>query len=123
MKIEKQVGYLFFIIFLFFSIFFYESNIVFFYTLIISAIIFLILTIYFSKFLLPFSKLWIKLGYLLGKIVSPIIMFCIYFIVLTPTSIIMRVFNIDSLRIRKKSKTSSYWVNKKDKISSMRLQY
>ena len=83
----------------------------------------LIITLYFSHFLIPFSKLWIKLGFVLGKIVSPIIMLLIYITVLIPTSMFMRLLSIDSLGIRDKGKLSSYWVEKKNKRTSMRLQY
>ena len=66
------------------------------------SIVFLITGLLNSKFLTPLNKLWIKFGYLLGLIISPIIMGLIFFLVVTPTGIILRILGKDILNIKKK---------------------
>ena len=89
---------------------------------IVVALIFLILGILNSKYLTPLNKIWIKFGLLLGKIVSPIVMGIIFFIVITPIGFIMKLFGQDLLN-KKYSQNSSYWINKKDKFGSMKKQF
>ncbi len=66
------------------------------------SIIFLILGTVNSKILTPLNKLWFKFGLFLGKIVSPIVMGVIFFFVVTPTGIIMRLLGKDLLNLKKK---------------------
>ena len=89
---------------------------------IVVALIFLILGILNSKYLTPLNKIWTKFGLLLGKIVSPIVMGIIFFIVITPIGFIMKLFGQDLLN-KKYSQNSSYWINKKDKFGSMKKQF
>ncbi len=86
------------------------------------SLIFLILGILNSKILTPLNKLWMKFGLLLGGIVSPIIMGIIYFFVVTPTGLIMKIFRKDLLLL-KKNDSKSYWIEKKDEKSSMKNQF
>ena len=89
---------------------------------IVVALIFLILGILNSKYLTPLNKIWTKFGLLLGKIVSPIVMGIIFFIVIAPIGFIMKLFGQDLLN-KKYSQNSSYWINKKDKFGSMKKQF
>ena len=89
---------------------------------IVVALIFLILGILNSKHLTPLNKVWTKFGLLLGKIVSPIVMGIIFFIVITPIGFIMKLFGQDLLN-KKYSQNSSYWINRKDKFGSMKKQF
>ena len=84
--------------------------------------IFLILGIINSKYLSPLNKLWFKFGLLLGSIFAPLVMFLIFFLVVTPIGLFMRILGKDILRLKKRDKT--YWINKKiyDK-SSMNNQF
>ena len=86
------------------------------------SIIFLILGIINSKILTPLNNLWFKFGLLLGKIVSPVVMGAIFFLVVTPTGIIMRLIGKDLLNL-KKNKSNTYWVEKKNENSSMKNQF
>ena len=86
------------------------------------SIIFLILGVINSKILTPINKLWFKFGLFLGKIISPIVMGIIFFIVVTPTAIILKLFKKDVLSL-KKNKSNSYWVKKADYKTSMRNQF
>ena len=63
------------------------------------AAIFLILGLINSKLLTPLNKYWIKLGELLGRIIAPIVMALVYFIILTPISLLVRAFGKDLLNI------------------------
>ena len=80
------------------------------YIFLVLAFLLLIITIFFSKYLSPFNKFWFKLGLLLSKIVSPIILGLLYFFTFLPTGLLMRIMGIDSLRLKKKSDAISYWV-------------
>jgi hypothetical protein len=65
--------------------------------------------------------LWIKLGILLGRIMSPIVMCLIFFFVVTPVGILIRVLKKDTIGLKRGA--SSYWINRKDKVQSMRKQF
>ena len=86
------------------------------------AIIFLALGLINSKVLTPLNKLWFKFGLLLGRIVSPIIMAVIFFLVVTPTALIMRIIGKDLLNL-KLNKNKSYWIEKTGPKSKMKNQF
>ncbi len=75
-----------------------------------------------SKILTPLNKLWFKLGILLGNFIAPIIMGIIFFFVVTPTGIIMKLLRKDLIKL-KKNNDESYWIEKKDIKSSMKNQF
>ena len=88
----------------------------------ILSVIFLFLGIINSKILNPLNILWFKFGILLGKIVSPIIMGIIFFIVVTPIGFVMRIIGKDLLNL-KFNKGKSYWVEKTGPKSKMKNQF
>ena len=88
----------------------------------IICLIFLILGSINSKILTPLNKLWFKFGVFLGKIVSPIIMGIIFFLVVTPIGLIMRVLGKDVLNL-KFDKAKSYWIEKSGPKSKMKNQF
>ena len=59
---------------------------------------------------------------LLGKFVSPIVMGLVFFLVVTPTGLIMKLFNKDLLKLRK-NKNSSYWIKRPETKSEMKNQF
>ena len=87
------------------------------------SIIFFILGVINSKLLTPLNKLWFKFGILLGSIVSPIIMGIVYFAVVTPTGVLMRLLGKDLLRMSKVKNTSTYWMKLNKKQTSMKKQF
>ncbi len=89
----------------------------------IIALIFLFFGIFFPKALIVPNKLWFKFGILLGAIVSPIIMGIIFFLVVTPTGIIMRLLGKDLLRQKINKSKKSYWIKKIKTVSSMKNQF
>ena len=89
---------------------------------IIISIIFLLLGVINSKILTPLNILWMKFGLLLGKIISPIIMGFVFFGVVTPISILMKLIGKDSLNL-KRNKNDTYWLMKQEIKSSMKNQF
>ncbi len=89
---------------------------------IIAAIIFLILGLLNSQILNPLNKIWFKFGILLGSFISPIVMGIVFFLVVTPTSLIMKIFNSNLLGL-KKNKKKSYWIEKSSIKSKMSDQF
>ena len=120
---NKSFGLLFFIVFLIIGLWPIKNgdslNIYF----IAISITFLILGLINSKLLSPLNKIWIKLGEVLGIIISPIVMFLVYFIVLTPISLIVRLFGKDLLGLKFFKKNDSYWIIRKSNLGSMNNQF
>ena len=85
--------------------------------------IFLVLGILNSKILSPFNKAWIKLGEFLGTIIAPIVMALIYFVVLTPISLIVRIFGKDLLELKFLKKKETYWIKRKKNLGPMKKQF
>ena len=119
---SKSFGYLFFGLFLILSLWpVLNDNSINFLFLSISAVFF-ILTILKAKILDFLNNYWIKLGELLGKVIAPIIMFLVFFVIVTPLSLLTKLLKKDLLNIRfNNSKT--YWTNKVKKIDSMDKQF
>jgi hypothetical protein len=86
------------------------------------SLLFLILGIINSKILTPLNKAWFKFGIFLGKIISPIVMGIIFFLVVTPIAFLMRMLKKDLLNL-KFNKSSSYWIEKTDPKSTMKNQF
>ena len=88
----------------------------------IISIIFLILGLLNSKLLNPLNKVWVKFGELLGRIIAPVVMAIIYFIIVTPIGLFMRLIGKDLLNI-KFSKSNTYWIKREKKVGSMKKQF
>ena len=73
------------------------------------AIVFLLTTVIAPKILAPLNKAWYQLGLLLGRVVSPLVLGVLFFIVITPVALFMRLIGRDALRI-KKQHVNSYWI-------------
>jgi hypothetical protein len=119
---NKSFGIVFFVVFLLISLYplTYLGEIKI-WSLIISFI-FLILGLLNSKILTPLNKIWFKFGILLGKIVSPLIMGAIFFLVVTPIGIILRLMGKDVLNL-KYNKNNSYWIENCSPKSKMKNQF
>ena len=119
---NRSFGIVFFLIFLLIAIYpLTYNNEIRIWSLIIS-LSFLILGIMNSKILLPLNKIWFKFGILLGLIFSPVIMGFIFFLVVTPIGILMRVLRKDLLNL-KFGNLETYWIEKKDQKSEMKNQF
>ena len=89
----------------------------------IISIIFLILGLLNSSILYPLNRIWMKFGYLLGAIIAPIVMALIFFGVVTPTGILMKIVGKDLLNLKKKKNKKTYWIKKEKLKSSMKNQF
>ena len=120
---NRSFGIVFFIVFLLIAIFpLLNQEEIRIWSLIIS-ILFLILGLLNSKILTPLNKLWFRFGLFLGKIISPIIMGAIFFLVVTPIGLLMRLFGKDVLNIKLNKKKNSYWIEKVGPKSKMKNQF
>ena len=119
---NRSFGIVFFIVFLLIALYpLLKGNDLSIWSLIIS-LIFLVLGLINSKILTPLNRLWFKFGLLLGKFISPIIMGIIFFGVVTPIGIIMRLLNKDLLNL-KYNRKETYWINKSGAKSKMKNQF
>ncbi len=91
--------------------------------LIFISFLFLILGILNSKILTPLNNSWIKLGEILGKVIAPLVMALVYFLILTPISLLVRIFGMDLLGLKFLKKQNSYWINRKKDLGSMDKQF
>ena len=119
---NRSFGIVFFIVFLLISIYpLINNESIRIWSLVVS-LIFLFLSIINSNFLLPLNKLWFKFGIFLGKIISPIIMGFIFFLVVTPIGVIMKLLGKDILNL-KYNDYQSYWIEKNGPKSKMKNQF
>ena len=119
---NKSFGIVFFIVFMLIGLWPILNNETYRFWAIIIAFVFFILGLTNSKLLTPLNILWFKFGLLLGKIVSPLVMGIIFFFVVTPIAILMRIFKKDLLKLKYNSK-SSYWIEKNEPKSKMKNQF
>ena len=86
------------------------------------SLIFLFLGLLNSKILTPLNKLWFKFGIFLSKIISPLIMGIIFFLVVTPIGLLMRLLGKDVLNL-KYNNNKSYWIENNGPKSKMKNQF
>ena len=119
---NKNFGIVFFIVFFIIALFpLLKDEDLRWWSLIISSV-FLVLGLINSNILTPLNKIWFKFGLLLGKIVSPIVMGAVFFLVVTPTGIIMKLMGKDLLNL-KKNNSKTYWIEKKNENNNMKNQF
>ena len=119
---NRSFGIVFFIVFLLIALYpLNHSEEIRTWSLLIS-LIFLVLGLLNSKILTPLNKLWFKFGIFLGKIISPIILGIIFFLVVTPIGLFMRLLRKDLLNLRY-NKKKSYWIEKNGPKSKMKNQF
>jgi len=119
---NRSFGIVFFVIFLIVALYpLLNNEDLRIWSLLISAI-FLVLGLLNSKLLSPLNKFWFKFGLFLGKVFSPVIMGIIFFLVVTPIGFIMRIIGKDLLNL-KFNKDKSYWIEKTGPKSKMKNQF
>ena len=119
---NRSFGLLFFVVFLIIGLWPIKSGGDFRLWSLCISLIFLFLGVINSKLLNPLNKLWYKFGIFLGNFISPIIMGIVFFLVVTPTSLLMKLFGKDILGI-KKNRSKSYWIEKSGPKSKMKNQF
>ena len=120
---NRSFGLLFFVVFLIIGLWPLKNsenlNIYF----LTASVIFLLLGLINSKLLSPLNKSWIKLGEILGTIIAPIVMALVYFVILTPVSLIVRIFGKDLLGLKFLKEKETYWIKRKKNLGSMKKQF
>ena len=122
---NRKFGFFFAAVFLATTGYFYiESVEVAVYVFGILAALFLVVTLIKADLLLPLNKLWMRLGLLLGMIVSPIVLGIIFFVFITPIAFVMRLAGRDELRLHFR-KQPSHWVKREadTQSNSFKLQF
>ena len=114
-------GVLFFILFLIIGIYPLKSGGVIRIWSVVLSLLFLIITIIRPNLFTFLNRLWIQFGILLGKIISPVVMGLVFFFVVTPIGILVRILKKDVMGLKRE--TSSYWINREDKVQSMKKQF
>ena len=119
---NRNFGIVFFVVFLLISIWpIMDGQALRVWSLVIS-LIFLFLGILNSKILTPLNLAWIKLGEILGRFIAPVVMAVIYFLIVTPIGLFMRIIGKDLLNI-KFSQNSSYWIKREKNLGPMKRQF
>ena len=120
---NKGFGLLFFIVFLLIGLWPLikgDSPRILFFSI---ALVFLILGIVNAKILTPLNRLWIKFGEILGKIIAPIVMALVYFVILTPLSFLIRISGKDLLKVKFSNKVNTYWIKRIKDLGPMNKQF
>ena len=114
---NKDFGILFTTIFFFITIYYLiqEKPLVF-YIFASLFSVFFIITMFKPSLLKPLNKLWMMFGYLMGRIMNPLIMGVVFFLMITPIAIATRFFKRDELLIKKKDKGSMWNTRLESKI-------
>ena len=121
-KSNKSFGILFFIVFLIIGFWPLTNGEEIKFWSILLSLLFLILGFLNSKILTPLSYAWIKLGLFLGKFITPIVMAIIFYLIISPFGVVIRLFGKDLL-MKKYSKKSSYWIKREKKMNPMKMQF
>ena len=119
---NRSFGIVFFIVFLIIALYPLINNEGIRIWSIIISLVFLILGLIDSKILSPLNKLWFKFGILLGKIISPLVMGIIFFLVVTPIGILMKILKKDLLNLNYNN-NKTYWIEKNEPKSTMKNQF
>lgn len=115
---NKKFGFFFTLIFAAASAYFYNSeNMTWSLVFVAISFIFLLITMISDSLLLPLNKLWMRFGFLLGMIISPLVLGLIFFGLFTPIATLMRLSGRDQLRLKFYNK-SSHWILRSDPIKS-----
>jgi hypothetical protein len=114
-------GLIFFILFFLFGLYPLKSDGIIRVWSVVLSLVFLTITFVRPNLFTFLNKLWIQFGILLGKIISPIVMGLVFFCVVTPIGILVRVLKKDVMFLKRGA--SSYWINREDKLQSMKKQF
>ena len=120
---NKKFGYFFTSIFTVVSIYFFIGSILSWSIIFgFTGVIFFVITFVKADLLLPLNKLWMRFGLLLGKIISPLVLGMIFFLIFTPIAVLMRLSRRDELRLKFKNKTS-HWILRGQQKGSFKNQF
>tara|TARA_Y100000591_G_C21588226_1_gene571787 strand:- start:95 stop:493 length:399 start_codon:yes stop_codon:yes gene_type:complete len=120
---NRSFGIVFFIVFLLISLYPLINNENLRIWSLLLSLIFLILGLLNSRVLTPINLIWIKFGILLGRFIAPFVMGAIFFFVVTPIGVLMRILKKDLLNLKIDKKKNSYWINRTGPKSKMKNQF
>tara|TARA_Y100000389_G_C17315066_1_gene440020 strand:- start:463 stop:849 length:387 start_codon:yes stop_codon:yes gene_type:complete len=120
---NRSFGIVFFILFLLVSLYPLTNDESIRYWSLIISMFFLILGLLNSNLLSPLNKIWFRFGILLGKLISPFIMGVIFFLVVTPIGLIMKIIKKDLLNLKFRKDKETYWIEKTEPKSKMKNQF
>ena len=92
----------------------------------VSAALFLVVAIARPSILGPLNRAWAKFGLLLGRVINPVILGFVFFLVVTPMAVIRRLLGKDSLHLKSNPDLKSYWIDRRPagpKFGSMTKQF
>ncbi len=113
---NRKFGIFFTFVLALLSVYFYvTTNMILTYIFLLTSLTLLGISIIKADVLFPLNKLWMKFGFLLGKIINPIVLGMIFFVLITPFGFIMRLFGRDELRLRIKN-NNTYWKNRSQNL-------
>ena len=119
---NRNFGVVFFLVFLIIALWpFLEGENLRLWAFIIS-LLFLILGLLNAKILTPLNKMWIKFGEILGNIISPLVMGIIFFGIVTPIGLFLKLIGKDVLKL-KQDKKNTYWIAKDNSNNNMKNQF
>jgi len=110
---NRSFGLLFAVVCLLFSAYaaFRGSVVLIVFVWLTGAIVFVVVAVVAPRLLMPFNKAWMMLGELMSKVVSPLVLGLIFFVLITPTAVFSRLFGRDELRLNR-LKANSYWIDR-----------
>ena len=120
---NRSFGLLFFIVFLALALWPLTKKSEINLYLISIAFVFLILGMLNSKILSPLNNAWIKFGEILGRVIAPLVMALVYFLILTPISLLVRLFGKDLIGMKFSNDIKSYWIERKKRLGTMDKQF
>ena len=119
----KSFGVVFSIVFLIVSLYpLINSEVLSIWALIVSVVFLLLAFIAPNTLSLP-NKLWFNFGMLLGSIIAPIVMALVFFVIVLPTGLIMRLLDKDLLKQKIDKNAKSYWIERNEPMGSMKNQF
>ena len=122
-KENRNFGLLFSLIFLLIFLYFFFKYNIFYASLLFVSVIMTLISFLKPNFLKYFTKLWILFGLTLSKVTTPLILGIIFFFLVTPIAILLKLFGKDILRINQNKKTNSYWINRAQKNVTFKDQF
>ena len=120
---NKNFGTVFFVVFLIIGLWPLLTKSEIRYWSLLISIVFLILGLLNSKLLTPLNKIWFRFGIFLGKIISPLILGILFFLVVTPIGFVMRILRKDILNLKYNKNIKSYWIEKNGSKGKMKNQF
>ena len=120
---NRNFGFVFFIVFLILGFWPITNGEEIRIWLVAISLIFLILGIMKSKLLTPLNQLWFNFGMILGAIVAPVVMGVVFFLVITPIGLFMKIIGKDLLNIKYDKRKKTYWIKRNTPINTMKRQF